>query len=427
MRCYSRDGTAHDGSDKFGAIPMDSMITAAALSLAHGDPLGALSRVALRDDAPALALRGIAMAQLGDLARARQLVRRAARAFGTREAVARARCQLAEAEIALAARDFDTCATLLADACRTLDAHGDHANAAHARYLEIRRLLLTGRLDDAEQRLAALDASGLPRALRAAHELTAAGIAVRRMRAQAARAALVRADAHARAAGIAALGAEVEWAARLLDAPAARLITPDGQRDVLLDEVERLMSSTALVVDGCLHAVHHHAQEIPLARRPVLFALVRALAEAWPHDAPRDALILAAFRTRHPDETHRARLRVEMGRLRTVLRGAAGVHATPRGFQLVPQDGHDVAVLARPVDDDHAPLLALLSDGEAWSSSALAQALGTSQRTVQRALETLAAGGKIQAFGQARARRWAMLPLPGFATSLLLPTAPGVQ
>jgi hypothetical protein len=127
---------------------------------------------------------------------------------------------------------------------------------------------------------------------------------------------------------------------------------------------------------------------------------VRALAEAWPHDAPRDALILAAFRTRHPDETHRARLRVEMGRLRTVLRDAAGVRATPRGFQLVPHDGHDVAVLARPVDDDHAPLLALLSDGEAWSSSALAQALGTSQRTV---------------------------PLPGFATSLLLPTAPGVQ
>ncbi|MFD0877206.1 helix-turn-helix domain-containing protein, partial [Massilia pinisoli] len=236
-----------------------------------------------------------------------------------------------------------------------------------------------------------------------------------------------RAAAHARLAGVAALGAEVEWAARLLDAPAARLVTPDGQRDVLLDEVERLMASTALVVDGCMHAVHHRAVEIPLARRPVLFALVRALAEAWPHDAPRDTLILAAFRTRHPDETHRARLRVEMGRLRTVLRDAAGVRATPRGFQLVPHDGHDVAVLARPVDDDHAPLLALLSDGEAWSSSTLAQALGTSQRTVQRALEALAAGGKIQAFGQARARRWAMLPLPGFATSLLLPSAPGVQ
>jgi hypothetical protein len=405
---------------------MDSMITAAAQALAHGDPLGALDRVALRDDAPALALRGIALAQLGDLPCARQLVRRAARAFGAKEAVARARCLLAEAEIALALRDLDTSATLLADARRTLEEHGDHANAAHARYLEIRHLLLTGRLDDAEQRLAALDPARMPRALRAAHELTAAGIAMRRMRAQAARAALARADAHARAAGIAALGAEVEWAARLLDAPAARLVTPDGPRDVLLDDVERLMSSGALVVDGCLHAVHHLGMEIPLARRPVLFALVRTLAEAWPQDAPRDALMLAAFRIRHPDETHRARLRVEMGRLRTVLRGTAGVRATPRGFQFVPRDGHAVAVLARPVDDDHAPVLALLADGEAWSSSALALALGTSQRTVQRSLEALAGAGRIQAFGQGRARRWSMLPLPGFATNLLLPTALGV-
>ncbi|WP_322402867.1 helix-turn-helix domain-containing protein [Massilia luteola] len=404
---------------------MDSMITAAALALARGDALGALDRVALRDDAPALALRGIAMAQLGDLARARLLVRRAARAFGAKEAVARARCRLAEAEIALAVRDLGACATLLGDAGRTLEAHGDHANAAHARYLEIRRLLLLGRLDEAERRLDALDPAHMPPALRAAHELTAAGIAMRRMRAHAARAALVRAHAHTRAAGIAALGAEIGLATRLLDAPAARRVTPDGHRDVLLDEVERLMSSTALVVNGCLHAVHHLGTEIPLARRPVLFALVRTLAEAWPQDAPRETLILAAFRIRHPDETDRARLRVEVGRLRTVLRGAAGVRATPRGFQLVARDGHEVAVLVRPVDDDHAPVLALLADGEAWSSSALALALGTSQRTVQRSLETLAAAGRIQGFGQGRARRWAMLPLPGFATNLLLPTALG--
>ena len=268
---------------------------------------------------------------------------------------------------------------------------------------------------------------------RAAHSISAPSAAMPAARAwvsartSAARAALARADAHARAAGIAALGAEIEWAARLLDAPAARLATPDGQRDVLLDDVERLMSSTALVVDGCRHAVHHLATDIPLARRPVLFALVRTLAEAWPGDAARDTLILAAFRIRHPDDTHRARLRVELGRLRTVLRGTAGVRATPRGFQLVPSDGHDVAVLVRPVDDDHAPVLALLADGEAWSSSALALALGTSQRTIQRSLEALAAAGRIQGYGQGRARRWSMLPLPGFATNLLLPTALGVQ
>lgn len=116
---------------------MDSLITAAARALAAGDPFGALNRVALRDDAPALALRGIAMAQLGDLARAKLLLRRAARAFGAREAVARARCIVAEAEVALASRDLGWPAKTLDTACATLEAHGDHVNAAHARYLSI--------------------------------------------------------------------------------------------------------------------------------------------------------------------------------------------------------------------------------------------------------------------------------------------------
>ena len=136
---------------------MDSLITAAARALAAGDPLGALKRVALRDDAPALALRGIAMAQLGDLARAKALLRRAARAFGPKEAVARARCVVAEAEIALVSRDLGWPAKALDAARATLEAHGDRVNAAHARYLEVRRLLLIGRLDEAEHALAELD------------------------------------------------------------------------------------------------------------------------------------------------------------------------------------------------------------------------------------------------------------------------------
>jgi len=161
---------------------MDSLITAAGRALATGDPLGALKRVALRDDAPALALRGIAMAQLGDLVRAKTLLRSAARAFGPKEAVARARCVVAEAEIALASRDLGWPAKALEAARKTLEDHGDSANAAYARFLEARRLLLIGRTDAAERALAELDPAPLPPALRAAHELVIAGIETRCLR-----------------------------------------------------------------------------------------------------------------------------------------------------------------------------------------------------------------------------------------------------
>ncbi|KUY99046.1 MULTISPECIES: hypothetical protein [unclassified Burkholderia] len=400
---------------------MDSLITAAARALAAGDPLGALNRVALRDDAPALALRGIAMAQLGDFERARALVRGAARAFGAKEAVARARCVVAEAEIALASRDLGWPSRALEAACATLDAHGDRANAAHARYLGVRRLLLIGHVDEAERQLANLDPAPLPAASRAAHELIAAGIAMRRIRPHFARTALARARAAARDAGIAALTAEIETAARMLDTPAARLIVRGASRLVLLDEVEALLESNALVVDACRHAVRDARTTVSLARRPVLFVLARALGEAWPGDVSRNALVAAAFRARHADESHRARLRVEIGRLRAMLRPLANVTATPRGFALEPLGPREAVVLARPVDDRHAAVLALLADGEAWSSSALALALGASQRTVQRALDALAEADKVQALGRGRARRWMTPPLPGFATTLLLP------
>src|SRR5690606_27316187 len=221
---------------------MDSLITAAALALAAGDPLGALNRVALRDDAPALALRGIAMAQLGDLVRARFLVRSAARAFGSKDAVARARCVVAEAEIALASRDLGWPAKALGAARATLESHGDRINAAHARYLEVRRHLLIGRLDEAEQALAELDPASLPPALRTAHELAHAGIAMRRLQTKTARAALARAKHAAREAAIPALTAEVESASLVLDTPAARLIAGGTERLLLLEEVEALLA-----------------------------------------------------------------------------------------------------------------------------------------------------------------------------------------
>jgi hypothetical protein len=400
---------------------MDSLITAAARALARGDPLGALKRVALRDDAPALALRGTAMAQLGDLTRAKALLRKAARAFGPREAVAGARCVVAEAEIALASRDLGWRSQALDAARAALEAHGDRLNAAHARQLEVRRLLLIGRLDDAERKLASLDPAPFPPAARAAHELVLAGIAMRRLRTSEARAALAAARRHARSAGIPALAAEVENAHRVLGAPAARLISRGEERPLLLEDVESLLASKALVVDACRHVIRAEGKVVSLATRPVLFALARVLGEAWPGDAPRDALVARAFGLRRADETLRARLRVELGRLRAALRPLAAVSATKRGFTLVPRRAREVVVLARPVEEKHAVVLALLADGESWSSSALALALGASPRTVQRALESLAAEGKLQSFGRGRARRWMTPPLPGITTTLLLP------
>jgi len=400
---------------------MDSLITAAAHALAAGDPLGALKRVALRNDAPALALRGIAMAQLGDLPRAKALLRKAAHAFGPREAEARARCIVAEAEIALVSRDLGWPAKALEAARITLERHGDRANAAHARHLELRRLLLIGRLDEAERALTEFDAAPLPPALRAAHELVVAGVAMRRLRIKMARSALVAAELAARQAGIPALMAEVESTARVLNTPAARLIAPGEERLLLLEEVEALLASGALVVDACRHVVRDAEAVVSLATRPVLFALLRALGEAWPADVPRSTLLARAFRARHADESHRARLRVEVGRLRVKLRTLADVSATTLGFALAPRNARKVVVIAPPVEDQHASVLAFLADGESWSSSALSLALGASARTVQRALDELATAGKVQSYGRGRARRWMTRPVPGFTTTLLLP------
>jgi hypothetical protein len=400
---------------------MDSLITAAARALAAGDPLGALKRVALREDAPALALRGIAMAQLGEFPRAKELLRKAARAFGPKEAVPRARCAVAEAEIALASRDLSWPAKTLAAARTTLESHGDCLNAAYARYLEVRRLVLIGHLDEAESMLADLDPSPLPPAWRTVHALVVAGIAMRRLRSREARAALAQAERAAGLAGVPALTAEVETSRRILNTPAARLLARGEERFLLLGDVEALLASNTIVVDACRNLVRTGDTLVPLARRPVLFALARAMAEAWPEGVPRDVLLARAFGARFVDESHRARLRVEIGRLRRKLHGLLDINATERGFAMVSRRSRQVVVLARPVEEEHADVLAFLTDGESWSSSALALALGASQRTVQRALDSLATAGKVQSFGQARARRWITPPVPGFTTTLLLP------
>ena len=404
---------------------MDALVVSAARFLAAGDPLSALKRVALSDDPPALALRGIAMAQLGDYERARKLLRRAARGFGSRERLAQARCQVAEAEVSLAARDLTRRMHKLDAAAHALDALGDHTNGLHARLVGVRRQILVGELDVAEQALTAIDlaATAVPPSLAARVELTRAELALRRVRVADAAAALDRAHAAAVAAGIPALLAEIGRARHALSAPSARLIKAGVVRVVRLDEVEALFASGDLIVDGCRRAVRGPARTVPLAGRAVLFELASAIAGAWPSDVPRDQLIERAFLARAVNESHRARLRVEIGRLRAALRPLARIEATPRGFALSAINAPAVVVLAPPIDGPAGSILALLEGGESWSTSALACALGSSQRTVQRELRKLEEEAAVRAVGHGRSRRWLAPALGGFATTLLLPGA----
>ncbi|MFP2905926.1 helix-turn-helix domain-containing protein [Pyxidicoccus sp. 3LFB2] len=402
---------------------MDSLIAAAARALSAGDALGALKRVALREDAPALALRGIAMAQLGEHTRARELLRRAARGFGANEELARARCKVAEAEVALAVRDLTWSPRALESALLTLDARGDRVNALHARLIAIRRLLLLGRIDEAQAALARLDTQGMPPSLVAIAELATAEVSLRLIRTGPAREALARAHEAARRALIPPLMAEVEQARAVLDRPAARGLRAGSERVLLLEEVEAVLASGELVIDACHRMVRSGTREVSLARRPVLFALARALGEGGPDGVAREVLMARAFEVRRPNESHRARLRVELGRLRAVLAPLARIDATKTGFVLTPLSTDAVTVLLPPIEGGPASLLALLSDGEAWSTSALALALGESQRTVQRALAELEASGRVHSLGRARALRWRAPPLTGFTTTLLLPAS----
>jgi hypothetical protein len=401
---------------------MDSLIAAAGRALAAGDALGALKHVALRNDPPALALRGIAMAQLGELTRARELLRLAARRFGRHEALAHARCVVAEAEVALALRELGGAPRTLADAASALNARADHANAMHARLIAVRRLLLLGRIGEAAAALAGLDMRRLATpSLVAVAELAQAEVEMRRLRTGPAREALQRAHAAAARSGVPALLAEVNEAGAALERPVARRMQAGAETLLRLADVEALFASGALVVDACRRGLRSGADRWSLQRRPVLFMLARVLAEGWPADIDRDALIARVFRIRRPDETHRARLRVEIGRLRALIAPVARIEATARGFVLVPTAAREVVVLAPPIEGDEAALQALLADGASWSTSTLALALGASQRNVQRALADLEAAGKVRAIGRARAQRWIAPPLAGFTPILLLP------
>ncbi len=402
---------------------MDSLLTSGARLLAAGDPLGALKRIALRDDAPALALRGIAMAQLGDYARARALLRRAALRFGARERLSRARCQIAEAEVALVSRDLGSALKHLEPAAKILASRGDHVNALHAQLIRARFHLLTGDVAAAEGALARIEdgSNGLGPAIAARAELTRAEVALRRIHVSHSKRALERAATFATVAGIPALVAEVDHLRSVLSAPSARLIRGGVVKVLRLAQVEELFASGDLVVDGCRREIRDAQGTVRLAGRPILFVLARALAEAWPADVGREQLILRAFEARQPHASHRSRLRVELGRLRAIVRRLARIEATAGGFRLVPLRAPAATVLAPPIDGPAGALLALLSDGEAWSTSALARALGASQRTLQRTLQQLHDTAAVRRVGRGRSGRWLAASLSGFAPTLLLP------
>lgn len=399
---------------------MDRDLDVAARALTAFDPLAALSRVALRDDADALALRGIAMAQLGDYAASRKLLSRAARAFEQGDPLKRARCLAAEGEVALARRDLAAADALFTGALVVLDAHGDHSNALFARLQQVRRLVLLGALGEASALHRTLAVDGAPARLRALADLVGADIAVRSLQPAAARASLERARVAARRAAIASLSDEIERAARELEAPVARVRSEGVERLVALDEVVATLGGRALVVDACRRAVRSGDVSVSLVTRPVLLALAVTLASASPDVATREALVQGAFGARRVTDSLRARLRVEIGRLRNAIEAFAVVEAKGLGYVLRARAGAPVTLLLPPASGEASALLALLRGGESWCTSALAVAMGQSQRTVQRALTALRDEGRIEGLGAGRAQRWVARPPEGFATTLLL-------
>jgi tetratricopeptide (TPR) repeat protein len=399
--------------------PMDEALVLAARALARGDALFALKRVALRDDAEALALRATALAQLGEYADAKQLFRRAARGFRAHSPVAHARCIVALSEVALAARELDAKDAALQSAIAVLREQRDLANARYGQMLRARHALALGQVELARERLSAIDVRDAAQALLASIALLSAEAALRRIEPSQARKFLARAAEAARRARIPALAAEVAKAHESLSRPVARLVIRESSRLLTIEDVSALLQGRGLIVDACHRLVRKEAWSVGFEARPVLFSLLRTLAERAPDGVSREELVRASFGMRRLNDSLRARLRVAVGRLRTLLAPVAELIATPDGFALRPR-GQSLHVIAPPLDDQVSSLLALISDGAAWSSSALALALGASQRSVQRALGGLEEAGKVESRGSGRSLRWLAPPLARFAPHLLL-------
>jgi DNA-binding winged helix-turn-helix (wHTH) protein len=330
---------------------------------------------------------------------------------------------VAEAEVALALRDFGG-EQELEGAVRLLGRRGDVANAALGRLIQVRRLVWLGEVAAAETALERLPLTGAPPRFLALASLIGADIAIKRGHAALAERALLRAQQAATQTRIFALIGEVDAAQRRLLAPVARLQNAQGEQLLLLADLEQLFASNRLLLDTCRRELRQGHKVTSFVTRPLLLELLTALAERAPEQVPRDELIARVFGARRSNESHRVRLRVEVGRLRRLVAKHAELVATVQGYALVPRSGQPLERLL-PVDDaDASALWALLRGGEAWATSALSAALGKSQRAVQRALAELEQAGKVRGTGAGRARRWVAVSDSGLATGLLL-VAPG--
>ncbi|PCC68517.1 HTH domain-containing protein [Nannocystis exedens] len=401
--------------------PPDALL-AAARALAGGDPLRALAGVGRDDSARGLTLRGIAYAQLGDLELARDALARAVDLADDPLLAARARAALVEVELgsgapALAARE----ARLAADALERL---GDPRNAAMQRLVLARAEVLLGRLNEARRAVEAVLAGDLGPDLRAVASLVQAEIAVRALAPTDARSALARAREAMAHAPHQLLARTVEALEQELARPLASVWRAGVTTEADLFAIEALSRGHLLLVDACRRLALGGRVTIPLARRPVLFALLLELARAWPAAVARDLLAARAFSVRRVNDSHRARLRVEIGRLRKLMDGlAAAPVASDDGYLLASQ--RDVAVLLPPTDDEAARLGLLLGDGAAWSAQALAEHAGVSRRTAQRALQQLVERGAVVRTGKGKDVRYTRPGAPIASRMLLLGLVPG--
>jgi hypothetical protein len=393
----------------------------AARALAAGEPLVALGAVGRVESALGLTLRGIAYAQLGDLDLARTSLERGLAQAEDASTVARIRAALVEVALgtgdpALAARGARTGAD-------ELDRLGDDRNAAMQRLVLARAEILLGHLDEARRAIDGVLRGALPPDVRAVAWLARAELGVRTVAASDARAALSRARRALARAPHPLLEREIAACDDELTRPVARLQRSGALREADLFEVERASGGALLLVDACRRLAVSAGITVSLARRPVPFALLLVLARAFPASVPRDELALRAFDVRRVNASHRARLRVEMGRLRKLLHGlGAAPVATADGYALT--SARDVAVLLALSDDDAARVALLLGDGATWSAQRVAEHAGISKRTAQRALGALVARGVAVRFGRGRTVRYARAGAPIASRMLLLGLVP---
>jgi hypothetical protein len=393
------------------ALCHESSLQDAASALARGDALTALAAVGRFEDVPALTLKGIAYAQMGDLELAKRALGSAARKASGE--LVRARISAALAEVTLGEGDAWRAAREAHDAGVILERLGDTRNAAMQELVVARADVLLGRVGDARRRLDRLLADDLDADVRGVTLLAAAEIAVREGAPSRARARLAEVDTEN-----ALLQRTVNAFAAELSRPIARLVSAGVEAPADLFAIERATSGDSLFVDACRRRVIAGRATVRLHTKPALFALLEKLARAWPASVPRDELAMRAFEVKKINPSHRSRMRVEIGRLRKELSGIAEPIATKDGYVL--ESKRPVSVLLPPADDDDASIALLLSDGAAWTAQAIADHANVSKRTVLRALATLVERGHAVRVAKGKDVRYVAASRPAIASRLLL-------